>query len=173
MALAARQHDNTPTIDEQLTRDRNEVRTFATLLEEMKALNMPREKFDFWQINSELQEATKREYGQARERWNNDDDKSSGSRPDVQTGHSLGEPDFQEIAEDTPDRPRSTPAERVARMEGIIRESKGLEQFMALDEFDVLPRYHFLMNEFLVLMRDDVRQTESIIEAASPGSGGR
>ncbi len=168
LALAGRKHENNSTIEERLTRDRSEVRQFAILVREMKELNMPREKFDFWQINSELQTATKREYEQVRECWGDIEEKGARSLPpDVQVGHSLGEPNFPEMSEDHPNRPRSTPAERVVRMGRIIRESKGLAQYMATDEFDVLDRYHFLMQEFLELMRDDIQQLERVIEAAS------
>lgn len=170
LALAGRKHENNSTIEERLTHDRSEVRQFAILVREMEELNMPREKFDFWQINSELQTATKREYEQACEYWGDiEENDARPSPPDVQVGHSLGEPNFPEMSEDDPNRPRSTPAERVVRMKRIIRESKGLAQYMAMDEFDVLDRYHFLMQEFLELMRDDILQLEGVTEAVSPG----
>ena len=169
--FAAPKHDDS-TIDEQLARDRDEVREFAVLIQEMKELNMPREKFDFWQISTELQVAAKREYEQAREHWGDEGTSDQASPPDVQTGHSLGESDFSGMSGDTPDQRRSTPAERVVRMKRILRESKGLEQFMATDEFDVLIRYHFLMDEFLGLMREDILQVEAMVEAVSPGRSG-
>lgn len=145
----------------------HEVRDFGKLIGEMEALRMPRRLQDFAQINENIHRVMKRQHKTVVKRMNSERETApSTNRRNVQTAQ-LGS--FEALASDAArehdgEDAKSPLVKRMARMNQIIKETRGLQHVIASGETDVLPRYHHLLHEFHELMRVDVNEVSTLLE---------
>jgi hypothetical protein len=139
-----------------MVQENEEVEAFRDLLKELDTANLESPTRDFWLTVRELAEAMEEQVRQGRERLAKEAREGNVQKADVADSAPL---DSSQGASEDP------LAQRVHRMEMILRETEGMRTPMMMGEQSLIARYRVLVGEFHSLLQSEVDEMQAEIDA--------
>ena len=139
----------------QMVQHSRDAREYQELLLELDSIDLEESTRDFWRTANEMKSAMDRVIRQGRERLQR---------------HGIVVPSAGAAGNATLDLDDGTKnenplAQRVGRMEMIMRETEGLRDPQMMNDPSVIARYRLLVGEFHSLMQADVDELQAGIDA--------